>query len=361
MKDFSFRGVVCAQKESDAACWGVTEAKGPLKKLYFKLPSLKPNEARIKVLHAGLCHSDCYMADQEWGPLQTLPLVPGHEIIAQVDKVGGAVKNFKAGDVVAFGVFRDCCGECEYCRNGNDQLCVNCPYKGTYDPYLGGYSTYMHVRADFLYSVPKNLPQNKIAPLLCAGATVFSPLKRWGKAGIRCGIIGIGGLGHLAIQCASKMGMHTVAISTSTSKEKEAREFGAKEFICSKNEADMKRFKSTDRVDLIINTALMHDLTEYLYGLNPTGCFVQTGAPEVSKSLIFNHMDLIGGQKIITGSAVGSRKEVADTLKFCGEYNICPVVESYKWDEFPKAYKRLHDCQPKYRCVVDVASTYKDS
>jgi len=357
-KDFSFRGILCTREESNTACWGVTEAKGPLKRLYFKLPPLEDDEVRIKVLHAGLCHSDCFKVNEEWGPNFTFPLVPGHEIIAEIEKVGKNVKNFKPGDLVAYGVFRDCCGECEFCRVGNDQLCCNTPYKGTYDPHLGGYSTHMHVKASFVFHLPGGIPKHKAAPILCAGTTVFSPLKRWGKPGIRCGIIGIGGLGHMALQFASKMGLHVIAISSSTSKEKEARQLGARDFVCSKNEADFKKLMTTEKCDLILNTAFIPDLTNYLYCVKSGGTFIQVAAPELNKPIIFNNLDLVVGQKVFTGSAVGSRKEVEDTLKFCDKFNVCPVVENYPWNEFPKAYKRLADGLPRYRCVVDVGSTY---
>eukprot|EP01022_Parablepharisma_sp_SALTPOND_P020274 TRINITY_DN363_c1_g1_i3.p1 TRINITY_DN363_c1_g1~~TRINITY_DN363_c1_g1_i3.p1 ORF type:complete len:396 (+),score=25.70 TRINITY_DN363_c1_g1_i3:1647-2834(+) len=358
MKDFSFRGVPCTKEEANVSCWGVTEAKGPLKRLYFKLPPLEPEEVRLKVLHVGLCHSDCFKNDEAWGPNWLFPLVPGHEIIAEIEKVGENVKKFKPGDVVAFGVFRDCCGACEFCRRGDDQLCSDCPYKATYDPHLGGYSTHMHVKADFVFHLPTGLPKHKAAPILCAGATVFSPLRRWGTPGIRCGIVGIGGLGHLAIQFASKMGYYPIAISTSVSKEKEALQFGAREFVCSKNEADMKRISTTEKLDLIINTAFVPDLTNYLYALKSGGCFIQVAGPAIDTPVVFNNLDLVAGQKMFTGSAVGNRKEVEDTLSFCEKFGIYPMVENYTWPEFPKAYKRLQDGLPRYRCVVDVASTF---
>eukprot|EP00826_Nyctotherus_ovalis_P059918 TRINITY_DN8374_c0_g1_i3.p2 TRINITY_DN8374_c0_g1~~TRINITY_DN8374_c0_g1_i3.p2 ORF type:complete len:187 (-),score=58.27 TRINITY_DN8374_c0_g1_i3:16-576(-) len=162
----------------------------------------------------------------------------------------------------------------------------------------------------------------------------------------------------MALQYSNKMGMHTVAISTSKSKEKEARELGAKEFVCSKDEADMRRIQTKERLDLIVNTAFVTDLSEYLYALKPGGCFVQVAAPEKDKGIKFNDLDLVVNQKIFTGSAVGSRTEVMETLNFSSEFGVYPVTENYKWDEFPKAYQRLKDGLPRYRCVVDIASTY---
>jgi len=355
---FAYRGVSCARKESNVASWGVKEAKGPLSRLYFKLPPLGPNEARIKVLHTGLCHSDCFKADELWGPNVLFPLVPGHEIVAEVEKVGTEVKDFKIGDMVAFGVFRDCCGNCEFCRRGDDQLCIETPYKFTYDPYLGGYSTHMQVKTSFLFHLPPNLPKHKAPPIMCAGATVFAPMRRWQKAGMRCGVVGIGGLGHMALQFSNKMGMHTVAISTSKTKEKEAREFGAKEFVCSKDEEDMKRIQKREKLDMLVNTAYVVDLTQYLYMVKPGGCFIQVAIPDNNKPVVFDNLDLVLNQKVFTGSAIGSRSEVADVLKFCNDFEVLPVVENYKWEEFPKAYERLKDGHARYRCVVDVSSTY---
>jgi len=359
-KDFSFRGVICSKEESNVACWGCTEAKGPLKRLYFKLPPLEKDEVRIKVIHVGLCHSDCFKLDEEWGPNYVWPLVPGHEIVAEVEKVGEHVKNFKPGDSVAFGTCRDCCMKCEFCRKGYDQLCTGCEYKLTYDPHLGGYSTHMHVKADFLFHLPHNLDKSKAAPILCAGVTTYTPLKRWCVPGGRCGIIGIGGLGHMAIQFASKLGMHVVAISTSPSKEAEAKTLGAKEFICSKKEADMKRITTTEKLDLILNTAYIQDITNYMFAVKSEGRFIQVAAPEVTKPIIFNNMDLIAGQKNFTGSLVGSRIDVENVLNFCSDFNVAPVVENYSWADLPKAYEKLHKGQPRYRCVVDVAKTYDE-
>eukprot|EP00826_Nyctotherus_ovalis_P016798 TRINITY_DN1488_c0_g1_i8.p1 TRINITY_DN1488_c0_g1~~TRINITY_DN1488_c0_g1_i8.p1 ORF type:complete len:362 (+),score=96.11 TRINITY_DN1488_c0_g1_i8:926-2011(+) len=356
-KKFDFRGVQCSKDEAETACWGVTKPKGSLERLYFKLPKLGDDEVRLKMLYAGLCHSDYFKVTEEWCKGAVFPLVPGHEIIAEVEKVGANVKNRKPGDVVGVGVFRDCCGKCKFCMRGDDQLCTETPYKDTYDPYIGGYSTRIQLRADFTFDLPKNLDKKKAAPILCAGTTVFSPLKRWGAPGIRCGVIGIGGLGHMAVQIASKMGMHVVALSTSTQKEKEAKSYGAKEFICSKNEEDMKKL-SKDKVDLMLNTAFIPNVTEFVKCVNPGGCFVQLGIQEASKPTTFSHTDLIWGQKVFTGSLVGSRREVREVLEFCSDQDIAPVVECFKWPDFPAAYEKMCASKARYRCVVDIADTF---
>jgi D-arabinose 1-dehydrogenase-like Zn-dependent alcohol dehydrogenase len=358
MTDYSFRGVLSTKEESNTSCWGVTEAKGPFKRLYFKLPALAEDEVRIKVLHTGMCHSDCFKVDEMWGKNCLFPLVPGHEIIAEVEKVGSKVTKFKPGDAVGFGVFRDCCSSCEFCRKGDDQLCTSKPYTWTYDPHLGGYSSHMHVNPEFLFHLPKTLNKSKAAPILCAGVTVFAPLKRWGIPGARCGVVGMGGLGHMAIQIANKMGMEVVAISTSPDKEKEARHFGAKEFVCSKNEDDMKRIQKKEKLDIILNTAFIPNVTSYMYAVKQGGVFIQTALPDTAKTVIFDNFDAVVGQKVFTGSIVGSRTEVEQTLAFCDRFDVYPVCENYSWAEFPKAYNRLHDGLARYRCVVDTGATF---
>lgn len=355
--DYSFRGVMCPKEEANVFCWGVKGPKAPLERLYFKVP-LEKDEVRIKVQYTGLCHSDCFKIDQEWGKNFLYPLVPGHEIIAEVEKVGSAVTKFKPGDQVCFGVFRDCCGSCAACKRGDDQLCNGTPYKATYDPHLGGYSSHMHVKESFVFKMPPKLDKKRAAPILCAGVTVYAPLKRWHKPGMRCGVVGIGGLGHMAVQIANKLGMHVVAISGSPDKEPETKKMGAKEFVNSKNEADMKRISTTEQLDLIINTAFMPDVSKYMYALRPGGCFIQVALPEVDKPVVFSNMDLVANQKIFTGSDVGNRKEVEETLQFCEANDVHPIVENFAWADFPKAYQRLHDSKAKYRCVVDTVETF---
>ncbi len=358
MKEYTFRGLPCAKEEANAYCWGVTEAKGPLKRLYFKLPTLLDDEVRLKVLYVGLCHTDASKVDEELGKNYIYPLVPGHEIIGQIEKAGPMVKGFKPGDTVAFGPFRDCCGQCEYCCQGKDHLCEEAPYKATNDPHLGGFATHMHVNSKFLFHVPAKIPLARAAPIMCAGVSVFAPLKRWGKPGYRCGIVGMGGLGHMAVQFANKMGMDVVVISTNVTKEKEALHLGAREFICSKNEVDMKRLMTKDKMDLVINTAYMNDLTNYVAAVKPGGTFVQTAAPSITKPLLFSNLDLVAGEKVFAGTLAGSRKSIEETLKFCEGFEVYPVVETFSWAELPKAYQILHDGASRFRCVVDVAGTF---
>jgi len=358
MKDYSFRGTPCSKEESNCSCWGVTEAKGPLKRLYFKLPVLLDDEVRLKVLYVGLCHTDASKVDEEVGKNFVYPFVPGHEVIAKIEVAGPMVKSYKPGDIVGYGPFRSCCGMCEFCSSGKDHLCEMMEYKATADPYVGGYATHMHVNYKFLFKIPEKLPLARAAPLLCAGISVFAPLKKWGKPGYRIGIIGMGGLGHLAIQYAAKMGMDVVVISTTLAKEKDALNLGAREFISSKSELAIKKLTTTDKCDIVFNTSYTHDLTVYFAAVKPGGVFIQTAVPTAGKPIQFSNLDLVASEKILAGSNAGSRPKMEETLKFSEDFEVYPIVTMYSWAEFPKAYKIMHDGQAKYRCVVDVAGTF---
>ena len=188
------RGILCSKEESDCKSWGALNSKENLSRLYFRLPKIKDDELRIKILHVGLCKSDWYAIQELWGPSMMFPLVPGHEIVGEIEKIGKDVKQYKEGEIVCVGVFRDCCGSCELCLDGMDNLCEDALFKYTYDPMIGGYSTVIQIKDKFVFKCPTNLDISKVAPIMCAGVTSFSPIKRFGKEGNKCGIIGIGGL-----------------------------------------------------------------------------------------------------------------------------------------------------------------------
>lgn len=358
MMDYSFRGVQAPKEDADMACWGFTEAKSEIKRLYFKSRPLGDNEVRVKILYTGLCHTDLHRSQEAWKPNKTYPFVPGHEIIGQIEKIGLKVKHKKVGDIIAVGPFRDCCGCCEFCIRGEDQLCTDAPYKQIFDPYLGGFSTHVQIREDFTFPLPKTLDPSKAAPILCAGLTVFTPLKRWCMPGARCGIVGIGGLGHMAIQIAGKMGMLPIAISKTADKEKDCLALGAKEFVLSTDEEQMKRIMTKNRLDLIINTAYVHDLTKFVMAVKPGGVFIQAALTESNQPVVYDNMELVEHQKIFAGTLAGSRKDVQDTLDFCAKHQILPQVQNYTWADFPKAYGALLELKTRFRSVVNVASTF---
>jgi len=360
VNDLPNRGTLCDKESADTACWGVEKAKGEFKRLYFKFPELEDDEIRIKVLYSGLCHSDCSKADGAWIMNMAYPLVPGHEVIGEIVMKGKKVTRFSLGETVAVGVYRNFCGECEQCKKGRDNLCEKFPLILTYDPYLGGYASHMQIRETFAFKIPKSLPLDRASPLLCAGVTVYAALKRWQKPGARCGIVGIGGLGHLAIQFAYKMGMIPVAISSTPGKEPYCYQLGAKEFVYSEKESEMEHLKKTAKCDIILNTAYVHDLTKYLYVLKNGGTFIQTGIPDTGPQVKFDHIDLVSNEKLFVGTMAGSRIDVEDTLNFCSKFDVLPIVEKYNWKDLPKAYGKLHDERPKFRCVIDVDSTFDD-
>ena len=353
MAKVDVRGILCSPKEAETICWGAKAKKSPLEQMYFKLPKMDKDEVRITLHYAGLCHSDVHMVEGQWAFNVAWPLVPGHEIIGEILKVGDAVKQHHIGDMVCVGVFRDCCGTCKHCKMGNDNLCSNCPYKLTYDPYLGGYSTVMQVNEDFVFPLSRGLNSSRAAPLLCAGVTTFAPLKRFAEPGAKCAVIGIGGLGHLGIQYAAKMGMKVTAISTSMDKKKEAMALGAHEFVCSKEKVQMDNWLK-DPSDIILNTSIVSDLTEYMLRLCNGGKFVNVGLPDVTNPIVFNHIEFIFNQKQFIGSLVGSKREVVETLNFSELHNVLPVCEEYVWKDLPKAYERLKSGKAHYRCVVKV-------
>ena len=351
------RGKICDPKDADTICWGAKAKKSPFEQLFYKLPKLEQDEVRITTTYVGMCHSDCFKIDEEWGPNAAWPLVPGHEIVGEILNVGSNVKSFKINDKVCVGVFRDCCGECDQCKMGVDNMCTNSLYKFTYDPHLGGYSTVMQIKAGFVFPLNKGLDESRVAPLLCAGVTTFAPLKKYAQPGAKCAVVGIGGLGHLGIQYASKMGMKVTAISTTMDKEKEARALGANEFVCSKDKAQWNKFLKNPQ-NIILNTAYISDITEYMYALAPTGKFINVGLPEVTKPIVFNNCEFVCNQKQLIGSCVGCRKEVVETLDFSEMYNILPVCEQFSWKDLPKAYERLHSGKAHYRCVLKTKGEY---
>ena len=358
--DYSFRGILCKKEESELRCWGSEKDKGPLTRLYFKFPPLAKDEVRIKITHTGLCHSDCFKMDAAWGPNFCYPLVPGHEIVGIVEKVGAEATKYKIGDKVCFGVFRNCCGKCDYCMKGDDQLCENYPFKFTYDPYLGGYSDQIQVKESFTFPLPKKLDEKCIAPILCAGATCYCPLKRHCVPGGKCGVVGIGGLGHMALQYAHKMGMKVYCCSTSKDKEPLAKKLGADEFIITSDPEQVKRM-SKEKFDVVINTAFLDDISPYVSSLRQgTGVLIQVSLPNVDAPVKFSNMGLVVGQQKIVGSMVGSRTEVQDCLNFSDQFNVQPITEHYTWANFPKAYEKLHNGKPIFRCVVDVSESFDE-
>ena len=317
-------------------------------------------DVEIEIMFCGVCHSDLHQARNEWGG-SVYPVVPGHEIVGKVVRIGSDVQSFKVGDLAAVGCMVDACRQCEHCANGLEQYCAEGPVY-TYnsaDKHLGGhtfggYSDKVVVDEAFVLHLPETLDPAGAAPLLCAGITTYSPLKHW-KAGPgkRVGVIGIGGLGHMAIKIGRAMGAHIVAITTSATKRKEALRLGAHEVILSTEVAEMKAASSS--LDLIIDTvSAQHDINYYLNLLRLDGTLALVGLPE--NPLPVHPFSLVAGRRSFSGSSIGGIAETAEMLRFCADHNIVSDIELIRIQDINKAYERLAKGDVKYRFVIDMAS-----
>ncbi len=319
------------------------------------------HDVQIDILYCGVCHSDIHQARNEWGG-SIYPMVPGHEILGRVTKVGDHVKHFKAGDLVGVGCMVDSCRECASCHDHLEQYCEN-GFTGTYNavdkrhgnvPTQGGYSERITVDEKFVLRVPENLDIKAVAPLLCAGITTYSPLKHWNvKKGQKVGIIGLGGLGHMGVKFAHAMGAHVVMITTSPEKGADARKLGADEVLISKDQADMA--KHAGSFDFLLNTIPVgHDLNPYVALLKRDATMVVVGAVEPLKAL--HGGGLILGRKSVAGSVIGGIKETQEMLDFCGKHDIVCDVEMIDMKDINAAYERMIKGDVKYRFVIDIAT-----
>lgn len=340
--------------KADAVAWAFTD-KDSFEKFPFTFPELKKDEIRANILYAGLCLSDSKSGRSKWGPAN-YPLAPGHEIIAEVSEVGEDVKDFKKGEKVAFGTLRKVCESCKYCNIGKEPLCIGLefPEKMTYGKYWGGYATQLQHPANFFFKIPQNLDLQKSSPLLCAGITVYTPIKRHLVKGDKCAVIGIGGLGHLAVQFLSKMGHHVTGVTTSDKKTEFIKSLGAND-VLNFNDAEQLK-KHLYQYDFIINTAPIGSsiIAEYLKLCAPAGKFIQVGVPEVTQNMTFSFMTLVLNEVQVIGSLVGNREDIREMLDLCAKENIYPIVEEFGFENFDKALDRLENGQPIFRCVVNV-------
>ena len=316
-----------------------------------------PGDVQIRILFCGVCHSDLHTARNEWK--NTLyPSVPGHEIVGRVVQVGKRVRRFKVGDLAGVGCFVDSCGKCPNCKANEEQFCQSEP-TFTYNSIekdgkahtCGGYSSHITVRDKYVLKIKKGLPLARIAPLLCAGITTYSPLKRYGtKKGKKVGVVGLGGLGHMAVKIAKAMGAEVTVFSTSPGKEADAKKLGAKNFLLSSSPENFT--KMAGKLDLIIDTvSAHHDLSPYLSALKIDGTHVLVGAaPEPSQVSAFA---LIMGRKVLTGSLIGGIKETQEMLDFCARKKVFSDIELIPAAKINDAYERTIKGQVKYRFVID--------
>jgi len=343
-------------KEADAFAWVFVE-KETMKKVAFKFPELKANELRAQITYTGLCHSDAHTVRGEWGPTP-YPIAPGHEIVGVVTHVGSEVENFKVGDKVGFGCQRECCENCEFCKLTFDQFCVGeSDQKFTYGPkYWGGYATAIQHPAKFYFKLPDNLPEERIPPLFCAGVTTYAPVARYAKPGQEVAVLGIGGLGHMAVQYAKAWGCNVTAFTSSKGKEQFIKDLGADRVVVTSPET-LK--EEASKYHLVLNTLPAGDqLTSWVSLTRNLGTFCQLGAPAVGVPIHFNPSVLIFGQINFVGSLIGSRKEVEETLAFSSKHNIVPLCEQFDFEHFPEAYDKLLNGRPIFRCVVDATKAH---
>ncbi len=335
-------------------------AETPLAPFAFERRELRGNDVAIEIQYCGVCHSDLHQARNDWG-FSTYPLVPGHEIVGRVIGTGADVTRYKQGDRVAVGCIVDSCQHCDQCHAGEEQLCrhhATQTYNGqdriTGEPTFGGYSRHIVVREEFVLSVPDALDLAKAAPLLCAGITTWSPLRTWGVGpGSRVGVIGLGGLGHMAVKLAHAMGAHVTVISRNDAKQADALALGAEALLVSADADAMAA--AANSFDLIIDTIpVRHDVTPYMPLLDIDATLVivgQLGPIDETSSLPF-----LTGRRRLSGSPIGGIAETQEMLDFCARMNILPECEMIAIQDIHTAFERMERADVRYRFVIDMAS-----
>jgi len=343
-----------------AKAFAVPNATSPLGPFQFERREPGPHDVVIDILYCGVCHSDIHQVRDEWGG-SIYPMVPGHEIVGRVSRVGSHVKNFKVGDLAGVGCLVDTCRTCGSCKEGLEQYCENFmsfTYNGYEQdrktPTYGGYSSHIVVDEQYTLHVSPKLKLEGVAPLLCAGITTYSPLRTWkaGK-GTKLGVLGLGGLGHMAVKLGAAMGAEVTMLSGSPSKEADAKRLGAHNFALTSDEATMKKYKNY--FDIIIDTVSgQHDLGKFVSLLKRDGTLVMVGAPP--KPLDLHAFHLILSRRRVAGSHIGGIKETQEMLDFCAEHNITSDVEVIPIQQINEAYERTIRGDVRYRFVIDMKS-----
>jgi uncharacterized zinc-type alcohol dehydrogenase-like protein len=341
--------------------YAARNATTPLESLSFDRREPGASDVEIDIQYCGVCHSDLHTARSEW-PGTVYPVIPGHEIVGRVSRVGAGVTHFTAGDLAAVGCMVDSCGTCADCREGLEQYCqsfpiltYNSPDKHLGGMTYGGYSKRIVVDEKFVLRVPANLPLPGAAPLLCAGITTYSPLRHWDVTrGKKVGIAGLGGLGHMGLKFAHALGAHTVLFTTSPGKEADARRLGADDVVISRNPDEMKRHAGS--FDFILDTvSVPHDLDALTALLKRDGTLCLVGAPSQPhpSPAVFN---LVFRRRQIAGSLIGGIRETQEMLDFCGQHGIASDIELIRMQDINVAYERMLKSDVKYRFVIDMAS-----
>lgn len=326
----------------------------------FERREVGPHDVQFDILFCGVCHSDLHQIKDEWGG-SIFPMVPGHEIVGRVVKVGDHVKKFKVGDLAGTGCLVDSCRVCDNCKDGLEQYCTN-GHSQTYNGYeqdhktptYGGYSNTIVVHEDFVLQISDKLDLASVAPLLCAGITTYSPLRYWniGK-GHKIAVVGLGGLGHMGVKFGVAFGAEVTVLSTSAKKEEDAKKLGAHHFVVTSDPEQMKAVAGT--FDFILDTVSAdHDLNVYLGLLKTNGTHVCVGVP--TKPAEIAAFSIIGGRKSLAGSMIGGLPETQEMLDFCAEHNIVSDIELVDMKDIHTAYDRMLKGDVRYRFVIDMAT-----
>jgi uncharacterized zinc-type alcohol dehydrogenase-like protein len=340
--------------------YAALSAKAALSAFNFERRELGEHDVALDILYAGICHSDIHQVAEDWGP-SIFPMVPGHEIAGVVTEVGNKVSKFSVGDRIGVGVFVDSCRTCESCLKGLQQYCVQ-GMTGTYNGYerdgvtvaMGGYSNNFVINEDYAVHIPENLPMEGVAPLLCAGITLYSPIKHWKvQPGMKVAVVGLGGLGHMGVKFAVAMGAEVTVLSHSPSKQSDALAMGAHHFVSTKDPSNLKPL--VKNFDLILNTVSAElVIDDYLNLLTLDGTLVVIGLP--GKPYEVHAGTLLNGRRSLTGSMIGGIPEIQEMLDFCSKHSIVSDVEVIKPNYINEAYIRTINSDVKYRFVIDASS-----
>lgn len=345
----------------NAKAYSATSATAQLAPTTIARRDLGENDVQIEILFCGICHSDLHQVRNEWDAMPTVyPCVPGHEIVGRITKIGSAITKFKPGDLAAVGCMVDSDGTCPDCKTGLEQFCPNMTliYNSS-DKHLkgvtyGGYSESIVVKEHFVLHVPSNLDLAGVAPLLCAGITTYSPMRHWGiTKGKKVGVVGLGGLGHMAVKFAHALGAHVVVFTTSPNKKDDALRLGADEVVISRNADEMK--KHVGSFDFILDAVSAdHDINAYIQLLRRDGNITLVGA--TPNPLAVSAMGLLFGRRSLSGTLIGGIAETQEMLDFCGKHNITADVEVIPIQKVNEAYERLLKADVKYRFSIDMSS-----
>ncbi|GAB2731015.1 NAD(P)-dependent alcohol dehydrogenase [Nocardia thraciensis] len=346
-----------------AAAYSVSAPEGPFTKTTIERRELGPRDILIDIKYAGICHSDIHTARDEWHGT-TYPCVPGHEIAGLVAAVGSGVTKYRVGDRVGVGCMVDSCGQCGPCRAGEEQYCArgatmtyNTAVPEEFQPggtTLGGYSTQVVVTENFVVSIPEGIGLDEAAPLLCAGVTLFSPLRHWNAGpGKQVAIIGMGGLGHVGVKIAAAMGAEVTVLSSSLSKQEDGRRFGARHYYATRDKETFRELRG--KFDLILNTVSADlPMDRYMKLLNLDGTLVILGLPD--NPLQVQPFTLAGFRRSLAGSMIGGIPQTQEMLNFCAEHGIGAEIEVISADRIDEAYDRVVASDVRYRFVIDAAT-----